>query len=315
MATTAIVLLVAIALGCGLLVAALDPRAAGFWMAIERRLSALRAGTVSVGGFEMPFLAAGKGEALVLIHGFGGDKDNFTRVARHLGAHFHVVIPDLPGFGDASRDPAASYDIASQVTRVRAFVDALGLGRIHLGGNSMGGFIAAQYAATYPDDVRSLWLVDAAGFEGAFETDVIRRYATTGETVLLVRSRQGFDELMSKVMHRHAWVPPAVLHALADRGIRDRPLHDRIFQEIGAGSPTLEPIAAAIRAPTLIVWGRNDQILNPGVAAHMQASIAGSEVMLLAETGHLPMVERPRQVAAAYLEFIARRAGPGRAIH
>ena len=314
MAATAMALLIGCALGCALLVAAVDPRAAGFWMALERRLSALRTGTVRTGGFDMPYLEGGTGEALVLIHGFGGDKDNFTRIARHLGTHFHVVIPDLPGFGDASRVPDARYDIASQVARVRAFVDALGLGRIHLGGNSMGGFIAAQYAATYPDDVRSLWLLDAAGFDGAFDTDVIRRYERTGETVLLVRSRDGFDELMSKVMHQHAWVPPAVLHALADRGIRDRPLHDRIFQEIGTGSPTLEPLAAAIRAPTLIVWGRDDQILNPGVAAHMQASIAGSEVMLLTETGHLPMVERPRQVAAAFLAFIARRAGPGSAI-
>jgi len=299
--------LLMVAAACVMLVGTFAPQAAGLWLALERRRAGLKVLRADVAGFAMPYLEGGRGDTIVLIHGFGGDKDNFTRIARHLSAHFHVVIPDLPGFGDASREPDARYDIASQVARLHTFTRALGLGRIHLCGNSMGGFIAAQYAATYAASIRSLWLLDAAGFEGAFETPAIRRYAETGETVLLVRSRRGFDELMSTVMHRRAWVPPAVLHALADRGIRDRPLHERIFGEIGSGSPTLEVVAAAISAPTLIVWGRNDRILNPNVAAHMLASIAGSELSLLEDTGHLPMVERPRRVAADFLRFVAAR--------
>jgi len=290
-----------------LLVALITPEAAGFWLALERRRAGLQLRHATVAGLGMPYLEGGRGDTLVLVHGFGGDKDNFTRIARHLVAHFRVVIPDLPGFGDASRAPDACYDISSQVARLHAFTGAPGLARFHLGGNSMGGFIAAQYAATHPDAVRSLWLLDAAGFEGAFDTAEIRRYAETGEAALLVRSRAGFDGLMSTVMHRRPWIPPAVLHALADRAIRDRPLHERIFREIGAGSPTLEPVAAAIRAPTLIVWGRDDQVLNPTVAAHMQASITGSELSLLEGTGHLPMVERPRKVAAEYLRFVRAR--------
>jgi pimeloyl-ACP methyl ester carboxylesterase len=305
MATPVILLMVAVA--CLMLVGTIAPQAAGLWLALERRRAGLQILRADVAGVEMPYLEGGRGDTLVLIHGFGGDKDNFTRIARHLTAHFHLVIPDLPGFGDASREPDARYDVASQVARLHAFRHALGLGRIHLGGNSMGGFIAAQYAATHADSVRSLWLLDAAGFEGAFDTPAIKRYAETGETVLLVRSRRGFDELMSTVMHRRAWVPPAVLNALAERGIRDRPLHERIFGEIGSGSPTLDAVATAISAPTLIVWGRNDRILNPNVAAHMLASIAGSELSLLEGTGHLPMVERPRRVAADFLRFVAAR--------
>ena len=291
-----------------LLIAALMPQTAPFWLALERRRSGLRARRIAVAGIDVPYLEGGQGDTLVLLHGFGGDKDNFTRVARFLVPHLHVVIPDLAGFGEAMRDPAACYDIASQVARLHAFTAALGLGRFHLGGNSMGGFIAAQYAATHPHSVRGLWLLDAAGFEGAFDTAEIRRYTETGQTLLLIRSRAQFDELMATVTHRRPWLPPSLRHALADRGIHDRPLHERIFREIGVGSPTLDSRAAAISAPTLIVWGLEDRILNPAVAPRMQALIAGSELSQLGDTGHLPMVERPGRVAADLLRFLAARA-------
>ena len=289
------------------LYAALAPQAAPFWLYLERRRAGLRPRRIRVGDFDLPYLEGGRGDTLVLVHGFGGDKDNFTRVAHHLTPRLRLVIPDLPGFGEASRNPDACYDIAHQVARLHAFITALGLGRVHLGGNSMGGFIAARYAATYPNEVQSLWLLDAAGFEGAFNTAAIQRYTESGDSVLLIRSRQEFAVLMAEVTHRQPWLPPAVLHALADRAIRDRPLHERIFREIGASSPTLEPVAGAIVAPTLIVWGREDKILNPAVAPHMNALIAGSELSMLADTGHLPMLERPRRVATDLLSFLAAR--------
>jgi len=311
LAATGIALLLAATCLAGALVL---PSAASLWLSLERARSRLALHRVHVAGFEMPYLEGGRGPVLLLVHGFGGDKDNFTRVARFLVPYFRVVIPDLPGFGDASRDAAASYDIASQVARLHAFVAALGLGQAHLGGNSMGGFIAAQYAATHPDDVVTLWLLDAAGFDGAFDTDVIRRYAATGESVLLLRSVASFDALMATATHRRPWLPPALRRALAARGIRDRTLHERIFREIGVGSPTLESISSAIRAPTLIVWGRQDRILNPDVAASMHARIAGSELSMMEDTGHLPMVERPGRSAGDYRRFVARHvSAPGAA--
>ena len=75
----------------------------------------------------MPYLEGGQGEPLVLIHGFSADKDNFTRVARFLTPHYRVICPDLPGFGDATRDPSARHGIADQVTRLKAFLGALGI--------------------------------------------------------------------------------------------------------------------------------------------------------------------------------------------
>ena len=89
---------------------------------------------------------------MVLLHGFGGDKSAWVRVSRYLTPHFRMVAPDIPGFGESSQDPSAHYGIVEQVERIDAFVHSLGLGTVHLGGNSMGGAIAGVYAARHPDD-------------------------------------------------------------------------------------------------------------------------------------------------------------------
>jgi len=275
------------------------------WIALERARAGLRERRTDVAGFSMPYLEGGRGEPLVLIHGFGGDKDNFTRIAGALTSHFRIVAPDLPGFGEASRDAAARYHIDAQVERLRAFIDQLGLGVVHLGGSSMGGFIAAQYAATYPAAVRSLWLLDAAGATLARGTEIISRYIETGEMPLLVRREADYGALLRAVMHKAPLLPYSMRRALACRAVADFTLHSRIFREIGIESPPLDERYAAIRAPTLIVWGREDRILSPAAGEAMRQAIPRSRLIVMDETGHLPMLERPRATAADFLAFIA----------
>jgi pimeloyl-ACP methyl ester carboxylesterase len=279
-------------------------RMARRWLALERARAGLTQRCAEVAGFAMPYLEGGRGEPLVLVHGFGGDKDNFTRLSHFLVARFRVVAPDLPGFGEASRDPLARYHIDAQVERLHAFIGQLGLGAVHLGGSSMGGFIAAQYAATYPDAVRNLWLIDAAGCAVARDTAIITRYLQSGEMPLLVRREADYGALLRAVMHRRPLLPHSLRRELARRAVADYALHSRIFREIGLESPTLEERYGAIRAPTLIVWGREDRILNPAAAEPMRMLIPSSRVVLADDTGHLPMIERPRATARDFLAFV-----------
>src|SRR5262249_61814458 len=94
----------------------------------------LRSGGVRVDDVEIAYLEGGSGEPLILVHGFGATKDNFTRVAAYLTPHYRVLIPDLPGFGDSSKSETASYSITQQVQWLHAFATALGVGGVHLGG-------------------------------------------------------------------------------------------------------------------------------------------------------------------------------------
>jgi pimeloyl-ACP methyl ester carboxylesterase len=299
----------AVALGVLALEYSAPVAAARVWIWLTRATAGLMERRAQIPGFTIPYLDGGRGEPLVLIHGFGGDKDHFSRMARFLTPRYRVIAPDLPGFGGATRDPQANYRIADQVARLRTFLQAVGLGRIHLGGSSMGGFIVAQYAAAYPDDVASLWLLDPAGTQAAHDTDLVHHYAQSGEVPLLVRTPAAFQALLDVVTYRKPFLPHSLRHVLARRAVADFDLHTRIFRQFGTESPTLETSLPTLRAPTLIVWGDRDRVLSPLAASVMGQLIPHSEVVVMRNVGHLPMLECPRATARDYLGFRARPPG------
>lgn len=108
------------------------------------------------------------GDTIVLVHGFGANKDNWTRLARQLTDEFNVYAIDLPGHGDSSKELDLGYRFEDQVGHLSRILDALGIQNAHMMGNSMGGAITALYAATYPDQIRTAVLFDPAGI---FEYD------------------------------------------------------------------------------------------------------------------------------------------------
>ena len=279
-------------------------RMASFWLALERRRAGLTLKRQRLaGGIEMPYLEGGHGEALVLVHGFGGDKDNFTRMAGMLVRHYRVIIPDLPGFGDATRDIHARHTVAAQVERLQAFADALSLEGFHLGGNSMGGFIAAEFAACHPQRVASLWLLDPAGTAAAQDTPMVRQYLAGGEFPLLLKSTADVGPLLQAIASRPPLLPPSVKTVLARRAVADRALHARILDEVAHGSPTLEKRLPLIIAPTLIVWGAEDKVLSPQGATVLHEQLPHSRVVLMAGIGHVPMMEAPQATAVDYMSF------------
>lgn len=141
---------------------------------VERGLAGLSEHSVQVDNLEIAYLEGGseKNPTLLLIHGFGADKDNWLRFARPLTERYHVVALDLPGFGDSSKPQQASYDVGTQAERVANFAAAIGVRRLHLAGNSMGGHIAALYAARHPEQVLSLALIDNAGVMPARKSEL-----------------------------------------------------------------------------------------------------------------------------------------------
>ncbi|MGA9111194.1 MAG: alpha/beta hydrolase [Smithella sp.] len=269
---------------------------------MERKRSGLTRKEINLpNGINYVYLDGGKGEPLILLHGFGANKDNFTRVARFLTPHYRVIIPDNLGFGESGHPHDADYSSSAQAARIRALAQALGITKVHLGGSSMGGQISMMYAFYYPDEVKSLWLIDPGGIWSAPKSEFYELITKTGENPLMARNEDEFAKIFAFVMADPPFIPRPMLNVMAQERIRNYDLEKRIMKEMSSDSA--EKYVTGLTTPTLIVWGDKDRVINPATAEILHKMIPASEVIMMKGLGHLPMLEEPRQSAEDYLKF------------
>ena len=272
---------------------------------LERGRSGFVVKELTIPGFRIDYMEAGEGEPLVLLHGFAADKDHWTRVAPYLTSRFRVIAIDLPGFGESDKPMDRRYTGGDQVGRLHEIARRLGLTSFHLGGNSMGGMISLRYAATYPDEVKTLWLLAPAGV-GTGPSGEIGRLKPGDHVPLLARSLDELEKILPWVASKPPYIPRAVKRVLADRAAADYPLHMKIFYDLNAewAADPLEKALAGLQTPTRIVWGDEDRLLSVTDAEPLHAALANSSVLLLPGIGHLPQLESPKVVAEDYLAFV-----------
>lgn len=278
----------------------------GLILDIAKRLERGRGGlaelTLTAADHDIVYLRGGQGPTLMLIHGFAADKDNWTRIAPYLPG-FDLVVVDLPGHGESERDPSASYHIAAQVERLKAIHDELGLGRVFLAGNSMGGHISTAYTVAYPEDVFRLVLLDSGGVTSP-EKSELTQSLEKGFNPLLVSDVEDFDRLLSFVFVEPPWIPGPVKSYLAAQAVTHRPFNDKIWTDLRGTPLHLEPLLPQVSVPTLNLWGAQDRVIHPSAAVVFQEGIPECRTEILANTGHSPMIERPEQVAALMVPFL-----------
>jgi abhydrolase domain-containing protein 6 len=284
-------------------------RVATLLLGLERGRSGLEVKELSIPGFRVEYMESGSGEPLVLLHGMAADKDHWTRVAPYLTPRFRVIAVDLPGFGESDKPMDRHYTGRDQVGYLHEIVGALGLTSFHLGGNSMGGMIAARYAAAYPGEVKSLWLLAPAGV-GTEPAGELAKLKPGEHVPLLARSLPELEQTLLLVTSKHPYIPGAVKGVLADRAAADYPLHMKIFYEINAewAASPLDKTVAGLQTPTRIVWGEEDRLLPVANAEQLHALMPSSSVLQLPGIGHLPMIEAPQVVAEDYLAFVTATA-------
>jgi len=268
----------------------------------ERGLAGLaRKETELAGGLRYVYLEGGTGEPLMLLHGFGANKDNFVRVAKYLTPRYRVIIPDHIGFGESAKPAKADYAPRAQAERLRALARVLGISRLHLGGNSMGGHIALTYAALHPGEVASLWLLAPAGVWSAPPSEIRRRIAESGSNPMIVKNEEEFAELVAVVTATPLPIPRRFLDVVARERIRNHDLEQRIFRQLAGDS--VEQRVRGLATPALVVWGAQDRVLHPASAGILQLLLTRSEAILMPGVGHLPMLEQPEKCAFDYLRF------------
>lgn len=278
---------------------------------IEQQRAGLSHEQLRAGDLNIHYYQGGpaKGETLMLIHGFAADKDNWLRFSRHLTDRYRVIALDLPGFGDSDR-PVGSYDVGTQAERLASILDALDLDHAHLLGNSMGGHIAALFAARYPQRVRSLALLANAGVEAPVKSELFERLERGTPNPLVVRQPQDFQRLLQFVFVEPPYLPESLKRHLAERSMANREHHERVFQQLYERYIPLEPELPKIQAPTLLLWGEQDRVLHVSSIEVMRPLLRQPSVVLMPAVGHAPMLERPQESALLYRRFLEGLTSP-----
>lgn len=276
--------------------------------AMRRRARVVRK-TVTVDGRTWPYLEGGDPSkpALVMVHGFGADKDHWTFYAPWLTRDYRLIAPDLPGFGENDRDGELPFDVTSQAARLKGFLDALGIDRPHLGGNSMGGWIVLRFAIDYPDRLATLTLMNNAGVLGENESELQRLAADRDYNPLVLASLEDADRLIAFVVRRPTYVPARLKPVIYADALKHRDLLDKIFWTIAdeMEQAPLNDELGKVTAPTLIIWGRHDKLIDVSCVAVLEAGIGGSRSHIFEHVAHVPMIEDPKATAEVQRAFLA----------
>ncbi len=273
----------------------------------EQACAGLRRRERRSGGLNWVYLDSGGDRTpLVLIHGFGGDKSNWTRMCRHLRGHFRIIVPDLPGFGESQAPVTLRYRVQDHVERLRGFLADLGVTQPHLGGNSMGGYIAALYAATHTAEVSGLWLINSAGIFTAEQSELQQTLDAGGHNPLLPQTAEQFGGVLRYAMSRPPHIPSFVLDAMARRALAMNALRQNQFADILEESPHLEDLLKGLPTPTHVLWGEEDRLIHVDCVRVLRELLPNSSATVLKGIGHIPMLEAPEQTALDYLAFRER---------
>jgi abhydrolase domain-containing protein 6 len=275
-----------------------------------------------IDGIRVPFFVNGWGVPVVLVHGFGADKESWLLLAGSLrAAGLSLIIPDLPGFGAAGEIPPERAAAKWQARIIAGLLDRLGYARAHLVGSSMGGGISLRFAHDYPARLTSMTLLGSVG--PTVVKSPMGQALERGENPLLLESVEDLDRFLAFVLEKPPKVPRAVRRYVAAERLARRDTHALLFRgwldpNEGEGVP-LE--LELLPTPTLVIHGMCDRVIDSSTAHALAARLPDSRLELLEGIAHVPQMEAPRRVAkmiggfiaeveAAFVEGVARLAAP-----
>jgi abhydrolase domain-containing protein 6 len=260
---------------------------------------------VAAGDTTWSYYAGGDGPAIVLLHGFDADKTVWLDVAAQLTAHFHLLIPDLPGWGESSRSVAADYSIEAQAERLHTFVLAIGVRDFVLVGHGTGAAVAAVYAAEYPQAVRELALLDAYGLH---TTHSAFSDAAVGKQLFGYDDRASLARANALLYTR----PPPLHGRLADVRIR-RNQADRAFIEDAlrrlrqpAQQLVVQDRLSSLDMPVLGLWCHDDTVIDRSALDSLRNGLTHAATISTSTINgckHLPMLEKPVETAQILTGF------------
>ena len=242
---------------------------------------------------------------IVMIHGFTGSKENWYPLAARLRGRYRLLIPDLPGWGDSERIKGVDYGFVAQSERVAEFIDQVARkpgSEVVLLGHSMGGGIVALAAADHPQEIARVGLFAAAGVR--FKDNRFGEEVLAGQNPFAVTDDASLKRYLDILFHVDAAKPvipwPASRALIAWRK-QQAPFEQSVLDKIGRGDERFLPGEAASRIdqPALLLWCRQDQVIDSSAIDLYGARMPQALKVLLDGCGHMSIMEQPDEVAAS----------------
>lgn len=257
----------------------------------------------------------GEGPPLVFIHGLSGSWQNWLEQLPVFAANHRVIALDLPGFG-YSPPPREKITISGYGRLLDELFETLGVDAAAVVGNSMGGFTAAELAIAFPQRVERLVLVSPAGISTYAHPGATRALPTLRRAERLLAAQTGWVAANAERLARRPRLRDLTLNVVAlHPSLLPAPLAAEQLR--GTGKPGfIEALEANLNydfrhrlpeivCPTLIVWGAEDKLITSRDAAVYAELIPGSRKILLEDTGHTAMLERPAEFNELLEDFLS----------
>jgi len=253
------------------------------------------------------------GKTIVLLHGSNASLHTWEPWVELLDDRFMVITVDLPGHGLTGTVPSGDYTYAGMTVFLNEFLTSLGVEHFVLGGNSMGGGVSMHYALAYPTGVDALILLDAAGAKAAGkaikQTDLPLAFKLAGHwysnwILEHITPRSIVSEGLEKGFTDHSLITDEMVDRYWELTLHPGNRYATGLRFASYRTSANDIAAEDINVPTLILWGEDDRLIPLDVGYALKERIAGSQLVVFPNVGHVPMEEIPEKSAAAAAKFV-----------
>lgn len=243
----------------------------------------------------------------LFVHGYSNSKEIFLDLIAWLPCDVHIIAVDLPGHGETMwNDDDVS--IMYFVNHLKQFVDTVGLNKqkIHIIGESMGGHIAGVYSSLHPCDVTSATLMCPHGIKFDRMEKMKAEYEKTGHCILLPNDLKGVREMFQLLICKKFPFPDFVLKGILQMRLERDDFNRKLLRTLvsSGDKDLLERSLDVIKTPSMVLWGKEDQILDAVCVEKIQEKLSTLQKTVVFENvGHVLTIDCPKKVATNLMEF------------
>ncbi len=282
-----------------------------FFINFEIKRAGLVVQTVKVKDYDIAYLEKkGAGPVIVLLHGFSSDKNDWVRFVRYLPEKYRIIALDLPGHGENVQTRLERYDPSSLSHGIADIINSLGIDRFHLVGNSLGGLVSKLYVLEHPEKIISLGLFDSAGVTPPVPGDFYEALEK-GNNPFDIKTKADWEVLKTYAFFDPPFIPWPMDNVMVNKRILKNTFYQKMFKAVTEHPALTDPqfqvnMLQSLSMPVLVIWGDKDRILNVSSVEVYSKYVKNLQTFIFKDCGHVPMIERPKETARHYAQFISK---------